>query len=359
MSNLTMPVPVMNLEEVRTQVAASNELNFDAYYPAKELKFQVEGKQAYLHTPEGAAPLTTHAAHQFAGKAGMPNKVFDWLHAHDPAKLVTILNEAWTNFSAQQREKRELLIRYRDQSNGTPLVRAVLTDRYGIMDNLALLDVLADQLPPELRGANFTGMKNNVLIDPLTGALRMQIIVPDVLSEATEKDRHGMGIVLGNSETGQGSAAFWSAFKRFFCTNQFVLNQGVLRIPHKGGNTEENRERRFEKPMNEHIRLALKNAETNFANYWNLRDTKVEDPAQVLMLAARGQGLQKSLAQRIIDEKLPGNVEEMGNTAYAVVNAMTEFARDLQDAEQSFWVQTVAGKVAQLSPRKFEALVLN
>jgi hypothetical protein len=59
--------------------------------------------------------------------------------------------------------------------------------------------------------------------------------------------------------------------------------------------------------------------------------------------------LGKRLVAKVVDEKLSSYVLDHGPTGYAVINALTEFARDMEDREKAELVELAAGKIAAMS----------
>lgn len=105
-----------------------------------------------------------------------------------------------TRKDGSTREARSFLVRYREQ-DGQQIARAILSERYGIIDNHDALRLVAECFPREswengdLLASHAEDDGDNV---------RLNLLVADYLKDDPDS-RRGVGIVIRNSEVGGGS----------------------------------------------------------------------------------------------------------------------------------------------------------
>lgn len=358
MSAIATTKNTITLAELAAKAAESAKLNEDREgYKASDLEFSY----GHLVTPDGKLPMTEKAARQLAVRAGVKPACFDYLleqYREKRAKGVvypefnTVIAKAWDEFKTEESRKgKTMLVRCRRtaaEAGGQLKVRAVLTDRYGIFDTKEFLERLLEVLPEELHDAKFSGFKKHLRLDE--EGLRAKLILPKAfLGGRDGGDPHDVGLVIGNNECGNGGVFEQMVIDRLFCTNQLVSGKGyTFRFNHSGNAAE-----RVMKELAGAMREAVARAPQEFQTYWNTRDLRLEDPAAALRALAPFVDLGKRAVERVVNEKLAGYVAEHGPTAFAVVNSLTEFARDMEDAEKAWQVEVSAGRIAALSARQW------
>lgn len=331
------------LEEVRDTLKALETLSDDITLPADEIRdLTIEG----MTVPGlGLVKFTGESVTQLAEKAGIPGSVFGWLLANQPQEAAVILDERWNGYIHQDGKRPKLMIRSR-LHRGELKVRAVLSERYGVIDSLQLVEALMACLPEHVTRERFSGMQTGVWLDSLTGRLSMKAIVGDV-NVTQEKDPHKWGLLIGCDECGHGSAYLDALYDRVFCTNQFAgLGLGRDRQAHVVGKAGISA---FESKVGSWMQNRLSNLEGNFERYWNLRNSEIvpEAAADRLVKIGYQSGLPKRELKVIAETILPRYIDEVGSTDYAIVNSLTEFTRDMEDRlKQEFW-ESASGKVIE------------
>jgi hypothetical protein len=337
-----------NLQDLTEAVREESKNNFDATYRARNCSFEYGS----LLTPDGKFPLTDDGASRLSERMGMPRTVYAWLAKYDREEWQKIVSTQWRNWALA--EDKNILARLRHvpvkpEDGGTTrqvMVRSVLSENYGIFDNVEFLQMFADSLPAEMRNAQFHGMKNTACVDPVTGSLKAKLLIPTGF-DGSEKDPHSLGMQFGNNEVGAGTANFAAILGRWFCTNQLTLGAVDCRLTHQG-------QRQTTAPalIQAAIDKVVGRSGEAFQAYWNTRDIKMVDPAEAIRNLQPLMGLGKTLLNRIVDEKLASNVAELGSNGYAVINAITEMARDTEDIEKATAMEHAAGKLA-IAERRF------
>jgi len=111
-------------------------------------------------------------------------------------------------------------------------VRAVLSDRYRMLDNLELLDVILPEIKNKMPDAQIESMSVTET------HLYIKVINQNISAEVVPGDIVQSGFVLSNSEVGRGSIIVAPLIYRLVCKNGMVVNELRNRQYHLGRCTE-------------------------------------------------------------------------------------------------------------------------
>lgn len=141
--------------------------------------------------------------------------------------------------------------------------------------------------------------------------------------------------------------------KRLACLNGLVcdVRTAAARTVHLGG--QHHLERLLPR-LEAQVKAALVETPVAFEAYYGLRDTRLANPAQALEDLAPVVGLGKRAAEGIRDERLARYVTELGPTAYALVNSVTEAARDEKAPAARDLLNKAAEALITLPARRWE-----
>ena len=163
------------------------------------------------------------AHRQIGDYLGIPRKYYDRMMDSDVGLLAYNVNR-WLQGEPEQR-----MIRTMDGR-----ARAFLSNRYRRIDNL---DIARVTLPiigemPEARYESCQLTEDYLYI---------KVVNPRLTAEVTPGDIVQAGIIISNSETGQGSVCVQPLVYRLVCSNGMVVNDAKARRTHLGraSNTEE------------------------------------------------------------------------------------------------------------------------
>ncbi len=165
---------------------------------------------------DGEYGVTDLARRQLADKLKIPVTYFERMRTEQPALLDRNVN-TWL---AQDGERR--MIRTLDGK-----VRAVLSDRYRRLDNYDLAENVLPILQ-RLEGARFESVE---LTDT---RMYLKVVTPRVQFEVAPGDVVQAGIVITNSEVGQGTLSVQPLVYRLVCRNGLIASDHALRKTHVG-----------------------------------------------------------------------------------------------------------------------------
>lgn len=339
---------------------------------AQELDRQLESKKDYVvpsplvhHTtsergdtvleidaPETPRPfeVTPLARRQLADKLKIPFAYFDRMRTEQPALLDRNVN-TWL----QQDEARPML-RTLDGR-----VRAVLSNRYRCLDNYDL----AESVLPVLR--DFTGGTFES-VELTETRMYIKFILPRVQHEMRVGDVVQAGIVIMNSEVGQGTLAVQPLVYRLVCSNGMIAADQSIRKTHLG------------RALGSDDGVTIFEEDTlkadDMAFFLRLRDVvrsalSQETFLKVAMKMQKTMGIElKSSAVKTVEvlRQRYTLTEEEGEgvlshlirggelSGYGLVNAVTRYSQDVPDYDRATEFEALGGKLIELSSREWKGL---
>ena len=340
---------------------------------AQELERQLATKQDMVvpsslmryHTDEGGScqvmieandgvgryGITTLARRQLAEKLKIPFAYFERMRSEQPALLDRNVN-TWLQTDNERR-----MIRTLDGQ-----VRAVLSDRYRRLDNFDLAENVLPILQ-RLPDARFES------VELTETKMYIKVITPRVQYEMAPGDVVQAGIVITNSEVGQGTLSVQPLVYRLVCSNGLIASDRGLRKTHVGRILQSDEE-----------------AITVFRDDTLVADDKafflkVRDVVEAAVSEATFRQVAEKM-QKTLDIKLIGDpvktVEVLANryilneveragvlrhlilegdlSGYGLVNAVTHYSQDVDDYDRATEFEALGGKLIELPASEWKGL---
>ncbi|SKM40301.1 Uncharacterised protein [Mycobacteroides abscessus subsp. massiliense] len=309
----------------------------------------------------GAFRMTGLADAQLGNVLDIPTKYVRKLRAQHVELLDTNFNE----LAIMADPEKKVLVRtlygtdplYPD-SNG--IVRAVLSDKYGIRDNLDTVLALLDGM--QAAGLNETHIRSCDLTDDrlyLRVTAREYGVQAEKLLENYRSPFQGTGhggeaaenpklvyagLLVTNSETGGGALTITPELRVLVCDNGMTINADAMRKVHLGKKLDEGQIEWSTETIdasNELVKQQVKDAVTSFMNvdYVTRTVAKLEQTSAVPLEDAQGaiEAVGKKLAysqdemKGILDHFIKGGQL----TAGGVMHAVTSYAQEIEDVDRS------------------------
>jgi hypothetical protein len=165
---------------------------------------------------DGDFTFVTHAMDQLLNRLGIPVQFYQ----KNPSNLQSAMFNFWNS-----RRKDPYLFRMRDEN----IVRAVLTEKYGVMDDIDVLPVVIQELKNDTTSPRWLHRDDQIT----------QLAINfDELQTKFEGDGYQAGMVVSNSETGYSSVwiepVIFSGQYSFY-NRTALLKEGMhLRMVHRG-----------------------------------------------------------------------------------------------------------------------------
>lgn len=293
----------------------------------------------------GIFPATNWAHSQIADKTGIPKKYYDKMREGHPDLLAKNINE-WMP------EKERRLVRVLDGS-----VRALLSDRYRIMDNHDLLFQALEE---------FKDMGVQVHRADLTETnMYIKAIVPHTTAEITEGDTVVPGLILRNSEVGGGAFRVEPFMLRLVCTNG-LIGESVIQKIHLGKRQDFGLVQwSSETIMAESQTLWLQVRDTIRSTFdpgvfdkWvnilrNAANTPIEKPTLAITNIIGNYGISETHKDDLLDYF----AGEDGQNQWTLANAFTRLAQDNENIDQQIELEEIGGQIAAMEAPTLLALV--
>ena len=348
------------LPELAQEIQRQREAKADYVADTRKLHLNADGDRLRLEVAEhGDYDITEHAHRQIGERIGIPAKYYQRMKQEAPGLLAENINH-WFDQKPEPRMVRTL--------DGK--ARAFLSDRYRPLDH----HDLAEAVLPVLARAD--ARVESCEITP--GRLYIKGVMEDVRQTIPPPPGGQQtpvtvspGIVVSNSETGEGALSIQPAVHFLRCTNLAVWAQHALRKHHVGrvhNETEEDSTWQF---------LSDRTKDLSDAALWSqvqdmtagalegaIFDNIVED-----LRKARSQpignsvvpAVEKLVETRGLQEKEQGGIlalliEGGDLTKFGLSNAVTAFSQEAESYERATYLEQLGGEIITLPPKEWELI---
>lgn len=287
----------------------------------------------------GSYPIRPVAHEQIAGRLKIPKAYYDRMLREDPHLLATNV-DAWFWRFPEKRMVRTL--------GGD--ARAFLSNRYNRVDHIDIaevaLPVLADI--PDVEIASVQVTESKMYIQAVSPRLRGEVAVGDVVRG---------GVIISNSEIGQGSVSVASFFERLRCRNGMVAME-KFRQNHVGrqiddsetlwqDDTRQAEDRAILLKVRDMVRAAVD--ETRFSGFLSkmtgLTQARVSgDPVKAVEVLA--EKIDATETER--GGMLRALIEGGDLSAWGLLNAVTAQAHAATDHDRNVALQAIGGQLLEL-----------
>ena len=291
------------------------------------------------------------AHRQIGDYLGIPRKYYDRMMDSDVGLLSYNVNR-WF-----QREPEQRMIRTMDGR-----ARAFLSNRYRRIDNL---DIARVTLPiigemPEVRYESCQLTEDYLYI---------KVVNPRLTAEVTPGDIVQAGIIISNSETGQGSVCVQPLVYRLVCTNGMVVNDMGERKNHVGrvaraledsfhiysDETIEAEDKAFLLKLRDVTAAAIE--ESRFAQVVGRLKEAAGVPitgkvSEVVELTGRSYGLNQDEQDNILQYLISGG----DLSQYGLSNAITRASQDVESYDRATALEGIGWQVAAMARQQWKEM---
>lgn len=308
-----------------------------------------------LVVEEGSGPagygVTPLARRQLADKLKIPYAYFERMRQEQPVLLDRNVN-TWLQSDDDRRMLRTL--------DGN--VRAVLSDRYRRLDNFDLAESVLPILQqlPEVRFESVELTETRMYLKCVTPRLKMEMAPGDVVQA---------GVVISNSEVGQGTLSVQPLLYRLVCRNGLIASDRSLRKTHVGrtlGSEEEgivvfqdDTLRADDKALFLKVRDVVQAAvsEATFRQaaqkmQKTLQIPLIGDPVKTVEVLAQRYTLNDTERAGVLRHL----IAEGELSGYGLVNAVTHFSQEVEDYDRATEFEALGGKLIELPANEWKGL---
>lgn len=308
---------------------------------------------------EGSGParygITPLARRQLADKLKIPYAYFERMRSEQPVLLDRNVN-TWL-----QSEDDRRMIRTLDGQ-----VRAVLSDRYRRLDNFDLAESVLPLLQ-QLPEARFESVE---LTDT---RMYLKVITPRLKFEMAPGDIVQAGVVVSNSEVGQGTLSVQPLLYRLVCRNGLIASDRSLRKTHVGrsigrpdGSDDEAimvfkddtlraDDAAFFLKVRDVVQAAVSEAsfrQTAQKLQKTLKIPLVGDPVRTVEVLAQRYTLNDFERSGVLRHL----ITEGELSGYGLVNAVTHYSQEIDDYDRATEFEALGGKLIELGTAEWKGL---
>ena len=220
-------------------------------------------------------------------------------------------------------------------SSVMPILRSVSTERYGVFDNVAALDLLMENLPKSWGEA--VPLKTYGNADNLRGTL----LFPDTLREVIDDSEYYLGLYYRNSEIGCGAFGVSPFLFRSYCTNTAIWGRRDAGAPDvKAIHLGDIQADRIREQLAGGLALAARNGPNLHRLMYYAGTYNLPTPQGVIGYVAHD----RYWGPEVAGKWLEGFNTEPDPTARGIVNGLTRAAQEYQ-GEQRIAMETAAGEI--------------
>jgi hypothetical protein len=293
---------------------------------------------------EGEYGVTDLARRQLADKLKIPFVYFERMRTEQRSLLDRNVN-TWLAHDGERR-----MIRTLDGK-----VRAVLSDRYRRLDNYDLAENVLPILQ-RLEGARFES------VELTETRMYLKVVTPRVEFEVSPGDVVQAGIVITNSEVGQGTLSVQPLVYRLICRNGLIASDHALRKTHVGRTVQGESDvvtvfrddtlaaddKAFFLKVRDVVEAAVSEATFRQVAQKMLKTRGIRltgDPVKAVEVLANRYSLNESERSGVLRHL----IEEGDLSAYGLVNAVTHFSQDVDDYDRATEFEALGGRLIELS----------
>jgi hypothetical protein len=364
----------LTLQELATELDAQRHAAQDVIVNTKNLTMltprdRKTGGAPELHLPEGLGEFTLahHAERQLCDRIWFPWKVWQKFRENHPDMLDYNVNELL------RREPENRMVRTFDWSQvpgreaGGKITRAFLSDRYRRMDNYDLLDKAILPTVKELVETQGARIESCSVTE---SKMYIKVVFPKIEGEVKKNDVVQAGVVIKNSEVGDGSLSVQPITFRLVCLNGMVLGKATrqFHLGRQQGDSDNvftvlSDEARA--ADDEALWLKLRDVvkasadETKFnsmlAHMREATDTPaMEEPVKGCEILSKDFGLTEKEHHGMLQHLLTdGDL-----TLYGAANAVTRMSQDVSSYDRASELEEIGGDVLRMGRRAWERVAV-
>ena len=240
--------------------------------------------------------------------------------------------------------------------------RAFLSNRYRRIDNL---DIARITLPiiEKMPGAIYESCQ---ITDDY---MYIKVVNPKLTAEVVPGDIVQAGVVISNSETGQGAVCIQPLVYRLVCSNGMTVNEARTRRNHIGrvNSSDENfllyseetlkaEDKAFIGKVQDTVRAAVD--EARFAAILGkLREStekklNTADLPGVVKLASSSMGITDAESEGVLRRLIEGT----DYTLYGLANAVTRHSQDVENYDRASKLEEIGYQIITMSPELFRRI---
>jgi Domain of unknown function (DUF932) len=326
---------------------------YDVLKAQQESKIDVVKPESAIRLKDSATlldgtPLTKSGMNSLRLFTEIPSSMISFMEERGyNDELVRFVNDElnrreqeWQN---KGKDSREFRVRTRHDDGGNTVARAIVSERYGVIDNLEAMEMIIDALPTKdaIKDALASHLHNDG--DDMFGNL----LLPDNIKSEPDSD-YGVGIAFRNSEVRNSTFKVSPFLFRAICLNGMIWGRqnSDIRVNQRHMGNIDKRELREE--VRRAIVVALSQGNDLLTLLGHSKQVEVKNPEQVIaqlsrdnkMTIAQGKLWHKGYLESL--QETNGHAHD--RTAFGIVNGLTRSAQDYTGSTRE-QMETIASAI--------------
>jgi hypothetical protein len=290
-------------------------------------------------------PLTKSGMNSLRMFTDIPSSMISFLSERGYDEELTKFVNAELDLREKQwndngKDPRDFRVRTRQGNDGEQVIRAIVSERYGVIDNYSALEMIANSMP-SLEGALASHIFNDG--DDIYG----NVLVPDYMKSEPDSD-YGVGIAFRNSEIRNSTFKISPFLFRAICLNGMIWGRENSEISvnqkHMGIIDLEK--------LQEQVTIAVKVALSQGNDLMTLlslsKQVKVKDEIATIALLARDNKMTieqgKAWHKGYLDSLSEAHGDVHEKSAFGIVNGLTRASQDYNGSTRE-QMETIASKI--------------
>ena len=348
----------LSIEEIGTEILRQSQAKADYAVDTRRLQMEAYDTDLVMRVMDDSAvdllePLDiSQIAHRQIGThLNIPVKYYDKMRSENPGLLAHNVNDWFAKEPAQR------MLRTLDGS-----ARAFLSNRYRRIDHLEILQAILPIIG-EMPEARFESCE---ITD---SRLYIKAVNPRLQAEVARGDIVQAGIMISNSETGQGAVCIQPLVFRLVCLNGMIVNDAKTRRNHVGraNASDENfllytdktlraDDRAFLLKVQDTVRVAVDEAKFNLV-VDKMREASgaqmnTSDIPAVVKLASKDFGLSESEGDGVMNHL----IAEHDYTLYGLANAVTRQSQDVESYDRATELEGIGYDILSMEHTRWQRI---
>lgn len=347
----------LTLEQMAAEITRQSRLKEDYLVDTRNLQLEPCGSEVYLHmydnNTEALEPLQINqiAHRQLGTHLKIPAAYYDRMLTSNPELLAQNVN-SWF-----QRNPAKRMLRTMD---GT--ARAFLSNRYRRIDNLEIAQMVLPIIG-QMKGARFESCQitdSRMYLKVVNTRLEAEVVPGDIVQA---------GVIISNSEVGQGSVCIQPLVYRLVCSNGMIINDAQTRRNHVGrvNETEESfqlyseetliaEDKAFVMKIQDTVKAAVE--EARFSQVVGMMQTAKQaamdtrDVPGIVRLASREFHITEDESTGVLQHLIEGKDLSL----YGLSNAITRYSQDVESYDRATELESIGYNILSMPQRQWNRI---
>ncbi len=285
-----------------------------------------------INTMSDGTPISKSGIGSLIGFSGMPTTMFSYMEEFGyEEELTKIMNDALarrtSQWTSKGKDERNFRVRLRTNEADEKYVRAIVSERYGVIDNQEVMQILSNSLPYDIDKALASHISHDG--DDMFGNL----LLPDSMKSEPDSD-YGVGISFKNSEIRNAAFSIEPFIFRAICLNGMIWGRSNSEIKVHQRHMGNIDLKELEEEVQRAIAVALSLGNDMLSLLKTSKGVKVENPIKTIIQLSKDSQDNMTIEQCKAWQKgyLESQLEPQGdihtNSAFGIVNGLTRASQN-------------------------------